>query len=105
MEKLMSFFIVSVLSVGAFAQSKIKVEVNDLTNLANSSALEACGTAIHADGVKPLLVTIKHDESVYTTVTSEDGKWCVVFKRWNNSGNITATASTLDFRDKSVTSK
>lgn len=92
-------------SSAALADSKIKVEIKDLNNLANSSALEACGTAVHSDGIKPLLVTLKHDESVYTTLTSEDGKWCVVFKRWNNSGNATATASTLDFKDKSVTSK
>ena len=81
--------------------SKFEVKVVDLTNLARSTALEACGTAKHTDGKKPLLVTITHDQSKYTTLTDEAGNWCVVFKRWTNSGKIAVEASTMDFSEKS----
>lgn len=97
-------FLVSLLTVfgaSAFADSKLKVEIKELTNLAKSTALEACGVASHDDGTKPLLITLKHDSSTYTTLTSEDGKWCVTFKRWNMTGKITVQAATMDFKEKS----
>lgn len=60
-------FLLSLLTLaGASASadaSKFEVKVVDLTNLARSTALEACGTAKHADGKKPLLVTLTHDQS------------------------------------------
>ncbi len=100
-------FLLSLLTLaGASASadaSKFEVKVVDLTNLARSTALEACGTAKHADGKKPLLVTLTHDQSKYTTLTDESGNWCVVFKRWTNSGKITVEASTMDFSEKSGT--
>lgn len=81
--------------------SRFEVKVVDLTNLAGNAALEACGTAKHVEGKKPLVVTLSHDQSKYSTLTDVSGNWCVVFKRWNFSGKITVEASTLDFSDKS----
>lgn len=78
------------------AADNIEVKVESLTNGARSTVLEACGTAIHNTGIKPLLVTVKHDLSNYTTLTNADGKWCVLFLRWTNSGKIDVSASTLN---------
>lgn len=83
------------------AESKFTVKIADLSNLAKSTALEACGTALHTEGKKPLLITLTHDQSKYTTLTDESGNWCVVFKRWTGSGAITVTAATMDFTEKS----
>lgn len=95
-------FLSFIFSVNVFADStKFQVKLTDLTNLARSSAIEACGIATHADGKKPLLVTITHDQSKYTTVTDESGNWCLVFKRWTGSGKISIIAATMDFSEKS----
>ena len=80
----------------SMATEAIEVKVESLTNGARSTVLEACGTATHAQGIKPLLVTVKHDLSNYTTLTSPDGKWCVLFLRWTNSGKIDVSATTLN---------
>lgn len=87
----------------ALAESKIKVVVADLHNIDKGGSLEACGTAVHSEGKKPLLVTLTHDQSKFTTITSEDGKWCVVFKRWTFKGEITMEAATMDFSERSGT--
>ena len=104
MKKIFLFVLIVVLGQICFAESsKIDVKVFDLNNLAKGAALEACGMATHAEGKKPLLVKLTHDQSKYTTVTDESGNWCVVFKRWTNSGKITVEASTMDFTEKSNT--
>ena len=82
-------------SVSVLANEKINITITSLTNGARSAVLEACGTAFHVDGKKPLLVTAKHDESNYTTLTNTDGKWCVLILRWTNKGEVNATATTL----------
>ena len=87
--------ILTVFSLSASANEKTTVAVESLTNGAKSTVLEACGTATHADGIKPLLVTVKHDLSNYTTITNPDGRWCVLFLRWTNSGKIDVSATTL----------
>lgn len=87
--------IVLLLSNVTFANEKITVKIESLTNGARSTVLEACGTAVHADGKKPLLVTAKHDQSFYTTLANADGKWCVLILRWTNKGEVDATAATL----------
>ena len=100
--KKLCFWLLAILSTTVFADTtKFEVAVVDLTNLASSTALEACGTAKHADGKKPLLVTLTHDKSKYTTVTDESGAWCIVLKRWNYNGKIAVQASTIDFSEKS----
>lgn len=79
----------------ALANEKTTVKITSLTNGARSTVLEACGTATHIEGKKPLLVTAKHDESYYTTLTNPEGKWCVLILRWTNKGEVNATATTL----------
>ncbi|MBY0552981.1 hypothetical protein K2P97_00535 [bacterium] len=79
----------------ALANEKTTVTITSLTNGARSTVLEACGTATHIEGKKPLLVTAKHDASFYTTMTNADGKWCVLILRWTNKGEVDATATTL----------
>ena len=83
------------ISLKAFANEKTTVKITSLTNGARSTVLEACGTATHIEGKKPLLVTAKHDESYYTTLTNPEGKWCVLILRWTNKGEVNATATTL----------
>lgn len=95
---LMSVFCVSQV---AFAESLIKVEIKDLTNVRGNGALEVCGVATHAQGIKPLLITVIHDASSYTTLTDRNGKWCTVFKRWTNDGKVLVSGSTIDFKDGS----
>jgi hypothetical protein len=85
----------------AFAADKITVTIDELSNIDRGNSLEACGSAKHADGIKPLIVTLRHDQSTYNTIVGESGKWCVVFRRWNFNGKVEATATTLDFSDKS----
>lgn len=93
---------VFVATAQAFAEAKIKVVILDLHDV-DKGGLEACGTAIHQDGKKPLLVTLTHDKSKFTTLTSEDGQWCVVFKRWTFKGEVSVSAATMDFKEKSET--
>ena len=89
----------------AFAESPISLKITSHTNLRGNAALETCGTAVHANGTKPLMVNIRHDESSYTVLTDEAGNWCVVVKRWTNNGIVTASATTLDFKDKTETER
>ena len=86
--------LLALLSTNAYADD-ITITVDSLTNLAGSQALEACGTAKHKDGTRPLAVTVKHDESYYTVLTAPNDKWCVVVKRWTFDGKIDVTATTL----------
>ena len=104
MKSILAFVLILFIGVIANAQnSKFNVKIVDLTNAAKSAALEACGTAVHTEGKKPLLVTLTHDQSKYTTVTDKNGNWCVLFKRWTNSGAILVEASTMDLSESSGT--
>lgn len=96
----LSIFVVFGLTIAAIqglaeVRGGITLEVTSLNNVAGNGAMEACGIARHQDGVKPLLVTIKHDQSFYTTLTAPNDQWCVVVKRWTYSGKIEASATTL----------
>lgn len=73
----------------------IKIEVTSMVNFARSTGIEVCGTAVHKNGVAPLLVTIKHTESYYTTLTAPNGVWCQLIMRWTSSGEVDVTAATL----------
>lgn len=104
----MRYFLLAFITASAtvaFAENKITLSIDELNNIDRGHSLEACGTATHVDGTKPLLVSLTHDQSIYNTLTNEQGKWCVVFKRWNNSGKVTASASTLDFSEKLTINK
>ena len=99
MKRLSSFAVGAVgvlISTLAFASDDpITVTVDSLTNVNGNGSLEACGTATHKSGVKPLMVTLKHDESFYTVLTAPNGKWCVVFKRWTFDGKADVSATTF----------
>ncbi len=77
------------------ADDPIKVTVDSLENVRGNGALEACGTAVHKDGIKPLMITVKHDASYYTVLSGPNSKWCVVFMRWTFDGKIDVSATTL----------
>ena len=79
----------------AFAEDNIVVKIDDLTNVNGASAMEACGTAKHKDGIRPLWVTVKHDQSEYSTLTSPSDNFCVLIKRWTFNGETNATAQVL----------
>lgn len=78
------------------AASEIEVKISSLSNAANSTALEACGTATHKKGIVPLIVSVKHGDALYSTITGQSGRWCVLFKRWNYRGIVDVSATTLD---------
>lgn len=82
------------------AENPITVKVESLENVRGNGALEACGTAVHKDGIKPLMVTLKHDESYYTVLSGPNSKWCVVFMRWTFDGKIDVSATTLQNPEK-----
>lgn len=86
----------------AFADNKITVSIDELTNIDRGHSMEACGTAKHVDDKKPLVVTLTHDQSTYNTLSGENGRWCVVIRRWTFNGQVTAKASTLDFSETSA---
>lgn len=89
-------FLGVILLSGAMAHADdVTVTIDSLTNVSGNGSLEACGTAVSKDGAKPLLVTLKHDESFYTTMTAANNKWCVVFKRWTFDGKVDVSATSF----------
>ncbi len=83
------------ISAGAEVKERIKVEITSLTNTTGNGAMEVCGTAVDEKGIKPLLVTIRHDISFYTTLTDAKGNWCSVIKRWTFDGRVGISATFL----------
>lgn len=94
MKKLV-FISAFLVSGSGFASGEVEVKVNTMTNAAKSSLIEACGTAKHSAGVKPLMVTLHHADSTYTALSSASGNWCILFRRANWNGNVEVGASTL----------
>ena len=83
-------------SVCIFAANEpITVTIDSLSNISGNGALEVCGKAVHKDGKRPILVTIKHDQSYYTTLTAKNDVWCIVYKRWTSRGQVEVTATEL----------
>lgn len=80
----------------ALADDLFEVKITSLTNTRGNAAMEVCGTAKHKDGKWPLVVTVSHDASFYSTLTSLEGRWCTLVKRWNFSGRVYAKAATFD---------
>lgn len=92
-----------IFSMEALADSDITVTVDSIENVAKSTVLEACGTAASKSGKWPLVVTLEHGGAKYTTLTSQDGKFCHLVARRTWKGEITASASTIDGSSKSET--
>ncbi len=90
-----SFFFMSIFTLSTSVWSnELKVKVTSLTNIKGNGAMEVCGVVENPQD-KTALVTIKHDESSYTTLTDNEGKWCQVIKRWTFNGETDATAREL----------
>ena len=99
LQSLFIFFLVGGLlgMPSAYSESEdIELTLSSLTNIRGNGAMEVCGTAIHQNGEHPLLVTVKHDISFYTTLTAGNDEWCVLVKRWTYDGYIEISATTLD---------
>ncbi|MDR3608732.1 MAG: hypothetical protein P4M08_15315 [Oligoflexia bacterium] len=77
------------------ASDPIAITLDSLSNLAGNGAIEACGTGVAQDGTQPVLITVRHADSYYTTLTAPNGKWCLVFKRWTFDGRIDVSGTTL----------
>jgi aspartate/tyrosine/aromatic aminotransferase len=91
----MKFFTLLFLLISFSAKSaELEVKITSLENLSGGGALEVCGKVTNQTN-KTSLVTIKHDISYYTTLTDEKGQWCLVYKRWTNNGEVTASARNL----------
>ena len=99
--RILYLLIAGVLSQSAYADDLITVKVDSMANTSGNGAIEACGTAIHKEGKRPLLVTLKHDQSYYTALTATNDKWCILFKRWTFSGKADVSAVTLDQQERS----
>lgn len=94
----------AVFSGVAYGQSdeEIELKINSVTNIRHNGAIEVCGTAIHKEGVWPIVVTINHDESFYTTLTAPNNEWCQLIKRWTYKGEVAVTARTLESKSSTV---
>ena len=93
--RMILFFLLAMFSVSLMASEAITVTIDSLTNVSGNGSLEACGKAVHKDGKTPILVTLKHSDSYYTTLTAPNGVWCIVYKRWTSRGTIDVTAAEL----------
>ncbi len=104
-----SIFLLSIAASHAKASrtDEVEVKIDSLTNISGASAMEACGTATHKNGLRPLWVTIAHDKSQYSTLTSPEDKWCVVIKRWTFNGATSVSAQALPgtFREQEGSQK
>ncbi len=93
----MKLFIVCLfLFSGAYAGEDIELKIDWVQNVAKSTVLEVCGKAVSKTGKWPLLVSITHGESVFSTMTSKDNRFCQLLGRQTWDGKVTAEASTLD---------
>jgi len=94
----MKLFILTILSVSvsAFAADDIDVKVGWLENVAKGAVIEVCGTAISKTGKWPLIVSIVHGESTFSTVTNKEGKYCQLIGRQNFKGIVNVNATSMD---------
>lgn len=92
-----------IFSMEALADNDITINVDSIENVARSTVLEACGTATSKSGKWPLVVTLEHGGAKYTTLTSQDGKFCHLVARRTWKGEITASANSVDGSSKSET--
>ncbi len=93
MKKVLLLSFVSLLSLPAWSV-ELDVEITSLTNIKGNGAMEVCGT-VTGQQKATSLVTLKHDESYYTTLTSKEGKWCQVIRRWTYDGKTSAVVRSL----------
>ena len=70
----------------------ITVTIDSVSNTARSEILHVCGKAVSKTQKWPLLVTLTHGSSSYSTLTAKDGIFCQLVARETNSGKVTADA-------------
>lgn len=99
--KVVYLILIALISQTVSADDLITVKVDSMANTSGSGSIEACGTAVHKDGKRPLLVTLKHDKSYYTALTAANDQWCILFKRWTFSGKVDVNATTMDASERS----
>lgn len=80
----------------AFAEDDINVTIDWLVNIGNSKLLEVCGTAVSKTGQWPLIVSITHGKSVFTTMTNTENRYCQTFARQTFNGETTVKATSLN---------
>lgn len=83
-----SAFFGDVLDFKKLLRSDKRVTITSLTNTKNSGAMEVCGIVKDQEQGRTNMVTIKHLDSSYTTLTDEEGMWCQIIKRWTYTGKI-----------------
>ncbi len=84
------------MSVNTFAADDIDVTIDWVQNVARSTVLEVCGKAVAKSGKWPLIVSIVHGDSTFSTITNKEGKYCQLLGRQNYKGTVNATANSMD---------
>ncbi len=84
------------ISTVSYAEDDITIKIDWVENVANSKLLEVCGTAISKSGKWPLLISVIHGESVFSTVTNSKNRYCQLVSRQNFSGNVMVEAISFD---------
>jgi len=79
----------------------ITLSIDGIYNVANSTALEVCGKATSKTGKWPLVVSLTHESSVYTTLTSKDNRYCQLIARQTWKGEVSAVANSMDGTESS----
>lgn len=83
-------------SVNATAADDIDVTIDWVQNVARSTVLEVCGKAVSKSGKWPLIVSVVHGESTFSTMTNKEGKYCQLVGRQNNKGTVNVFATSMD---------
>lgn len=93
----MKKLIIAMTFIGSIAQATedITVTVDWVQNVAKNAVLEVCGKAVSKSGKWPLVVSINHGESTFTTLTNKEGKYCQLLGRQTFKGEVEATAVPL----------
>lgn len=92
----MRLLVIFLFGTNVFANDPIKVTITSMKNIRGNGAIEVCGTAEQSGSSKTILVTVKHEGSKYTTLTSSENEWCTLIKRANYSGNVEVSGSFLN---------
>lgn len=79
----------------------ITLSIDGVYNVAKSTVLEVCGTATSKTGKWPLAVSLTHESSVYTTLTSKDNRYCQLIARQSWKGEVSAVANSMDGAESS----
>ena len=98
----MKYVFVGILLMGTVASADgITLTIDGVYNVAKSTVLEVCGTATSRTGKWPLAVTLTHESSVYTTLTSKDNRYCQLIARQSWKGEVSAVANSIDGTESS----